>query len=372
MKFSTDWFSKLLRFRRSKVDEIAAEGEKIRSEADEGIEPSAGLATPGWRERLLNFFKRGKVESTDESGQETEELPTEVLPKTQPSPVAGGEEAAEDVVEIGSKPGLWTRWRERLLSLLKRGKVELADESGPGAEEQRTQVLPKTQPSLVSGGEEVAEEDVQVNFKPGLWARLLGMFRRRKETEEGGSAVDATELFSWGEGEGRPAAEQRTQVADKGSDKRKQLKDSEVEEDDEESSVPALGQRIGNLFKKKIVVLGLLLGVIMIGIATGGILIYKQRQHVKAQLEALEKKNKQLEAENRKLQVVKQKSAAMARNVPSKPAESEAGQNVGAASDQGAGNQAGSSADDCTVNNKASAADVLKRCIENFNAADRR
>lgn len=317
MKFSTGWFSKLLHFRRGKADETAAAGEGAQREADT-IEPPAEPAKPGLRERLLGMFKRGKAEQTDdEPGQPAEEPQTEVLPETQPGPMAGSEEA----VDVGAGIG-----------------TEMS--------------------------------------KPGLWTRLIGMFRWRPKIGEAGAQADATELFSWGEGEGQPqrvvqAAEKVAQAAGKDSDKRKQAEGSEFPEEGEELPAPGLGARVAKLLKKKIVLLALLLGIIMIGMATGGLLLYQQRQHEKARIEALEKKNKQLESENKKLQAVKQKPVAVPRKVPAKTAEREASPNAGDASDQGPGKPAGSS-DDCTVNNKASAAEVLKRCIENFNAADRR
>lgn len=365
MKFSAGWFKKLFPFAGKRegtplTDEAGAALEEIVAEVEEIIEK------PSLRKRLMGLFKREKNNQPEESESIGQDEP-QAVPATK---ALSDVEAAAPIDEAGNgeevealpKPGIFAR----LMGSFRRRKKAVEAEAN---EEDDGQVAEK------KDDDQSATEDAS---KKGLWTRLKAVFSRKSSKQSAAELADAGELFSWGEGQAAVAVDEKSkkegkaEKAEKGKggakeDAKEDSKpaDQKVAAEEEEQPVAGFGARIGVLARnKKVWILLLLVSVITVVLVVS-LTLYQMRTREHARLLELEKKNKQLQEENKKLQAPKKQT------ITQPPKGSEAPLKNNRAGNQGTG-KGNDSTDDCTVSNKEDAAEALKRCIDSFNAVDRR
>lgn len=364
MKFSAGWFKKLFPFAGKReetplTDEAGAALEETVAEAEEIIEK------PGLRKRLMGLFKREKYNQPEESESIGQDEP-QAVPATK---VLTDVEAAAPIDEAGNgeevealpKPGIFAR----LMGSFRRRKKAVEAEAN---EEDAGQVAEN------KDDDQPATEDAP---RKGLWALLKAVFSRKSSKQSAAELADAGELFSWGEGQAAVAVDEKgkkegkvekVEKAEKGKGGAKEdakPADQKVASEEEEQPVAGFGARIGVLARnKKVWILLLLVSVIAVVLVVS-LTLYQMRTREHARLLELEKKNKQLQEENKKLQAPKKQTITQPPKGPEAPLKNNR-----------AGNQApgkgSDSTDDCTVSNKEDAAEALKRCIDSFNAVDRR
>lgn len=358
MRFSAGWFKKLFFFankreKTSLTDEAGSSREKVVAEAEEVIEKAS------LRKRLMGLFRRGKNGLPDESesaGQDDTQAEPEAIVNSGIDVAAPIDNAGSDGGEVEAlpRPGVFARLIGIFRLRKKVGEVVEAGEKDAGhvAENKNDQ-----QP----GTEEAP--------KKSLWARLSAVFKRKSGEQSAADLADAGELFSWGEGEaaapvaGKVAQIEKGKKDERGESKTTDKKDS-IEEG-EESPPPGFGRRVSALIREKKVWIPLLLVIIGTAVFAVSLTFYQLRTREHARMLALEKKNKQLQEENKKLQPLKNQTVA-------KPSKAPATASRNNQASGGPGTSSGQDAtDDCTVKDKASAAEVLKRCIDSFNATDR-
>lgn len=348
MRFAAEWFKKLFSFARKREEtslagEAGASLEKIVAEAEEIIEK------PGLRKRLMGLFKRVKTSQPEESGTIGQDEPqAEAETKAQsdaeaaaPIDEAGNNGEDEDVLP---RLGVFAR----LMGVFRRRKKAVETE-----EEEAGQVAEK------KGDEQPASEGKP---KKGLWARLRALLSRKSSKQSAADLADAGELFSWGEGQEAVPVAEKDKKDEKGDSKSADKKET-VEE--EEPPAPGFGARIGVLARNKKVWVLLLLVTIVMAVLAVSLTLYQMRTREHARMLELEKKNKQLQEENKKLQTPKKQTMTQP------PKGLEAPTKINQVGNPGIG-KGSDSTDDCTVSSKDQAADVLKRCIDSFNAMDRR
>lgn len=355
MRFTAEWFKKLFSF-ASKRRETSLTDEADLSHEESVAEAEIIIEKPSLRKRLMGLFSREKTGLPVESESAGEGEP-EAEPETKvqsdlraAAPIdATGNDGGE--VEALPKPGIFAR----LIGIFRLRKKLGEAEAG---EENTGQVAEK------KGDEQPGTEEVP---KKGLWTRLSTIFKRKSGEQSAADLADAGELFSWGEGQaaapvtGKAAKIEKGKKGEKGNSKTTDKKDS-VEE--EEPPTPGFGARVGALIRKKKVWIPLLLVIVGTLVFAVSLTLYQLRTREHARLVVLEKKNKQLQEENKKLQAPKKQTVAQPYKAPAAPS----GNSQAGASGTSAGQD---TSDDCTVKNKSSAAEVLKRCIDNFNATNR-
>lgn len=365
MRFSAAWFKKLFSFaskreKTSLTDEADLSHEKIVTEAEEVIEK------PSLHKRLMGMFRRGKTGLPVESESAGQDKPhaepeTEVQPEIEAA--APIDEAGKDGGEVEAlpKPGVFAR----LMGVFRRRKK--ASEAEAAGEEDAGQIVEKTgQVAEKKGDEQPGTEEAP---KKGLWTRLRAVFSRKFSKRSAADLADAGELFSWSEGQAAAPMVEKAAKAEK--DKKDEKGDSKSTDnkssiEEEEQPAPGFGARIGPLLRNKKVWILLLLLLVTIGMLVFAVsfTLYKWRAREHVQVLELEKKNKRLQEENKKLQAPKKQTVTQPPKVPEAPSQNNRAGNPGASK----GND---STDDCTVSNKANAAEVLKRCIDSLNAMDR-
>lgn len=357
MRFSAEWFKKLFSFaskreETSLTDEAGSSHEKMVAEA----EAEEVIEKPSLRKRLMGLFRRGKIGPSVE-GESTWQDEPQAEPETK---TQSGTEAAAPIDEAGDdggeaealpRPGIFAR----LIGIFRLRKKVSEAEAG---EEDAGQVAEK------KGDEPPGTEEVP---QKKLWARLSAVFKRKSSGQSAADLADAGELFSWGEGQAAAPVEEKSAKIEKGKkDEKGDAKTTDKKDslEDEEPTPPGFGTRISTLIRKKKVWIPLLLVIIGTVVFAVSLTLYQLRTREYARMLALEKKNKQLQEENKKLQATKKQTVAQPSKVPAAPSQNNQADGSGTSAAQ-------DSTDDCTVKNKASAAEILKKCIDNFNATDR-
>ena len=350
MRFTAEWFKQLFSFagkreKTSLTDEAGASLEEIVAGAEEAVEK------PSLRKRLMGLFKRVKISQPEESetiGQDEPQAESETKAQSDaevaaPIDEAGNNGEDEDVLP---RPGVFAR----LMGVFRRRKKAVETEEN---EEAAGQVAEKK-----GGGQPGLEEAP----KKGLWARLRALLSRKSSKQSAADLADAGELFSWGEGQEAAPVVEKGKKDEKGDSK---STDKKGEGEEEEPPATGFGARIGVLARNKKVWVLLLLVTIAIAVLAVSLTLYQMRTREHARMLELEKKNKQLQEENKKLQAPKKQAITQPPKGPEVPAKNNRAGNQG-------GEKGNDSTGDCTVSNKENAAEVLKRCIDGFNAIDRR
>ncbi len=397
MRFSAGWFKKLYSFAGTRKAEPSEE-ESGSSRKEMAADEELAAKKPNLRMRLMGLFKREKTAlpiDEESSGQDelqhelevqqevevsdghpeqkvAEEIPRKNLwtrlravfkPKSNEqaaadladaaelfSRVEGGSQAAAPAkrktekaekglegdstgqVDASSKPGFFARFNEVFRRKKKVGETEEDTEARSGSEEEQV-------------------EESTGTSKKNLWTRLRSIFKRKSKEQSAADLADAAELISGDEG--------KSAKVGKGRDE-----ESAVEGGEEGQPPTGLGARIGALVRKKIIWIPLLLTIIGSIVFVVSLKLSEPRALERTQMLELEKKNKQLQEENKKLQALKKKTVIQPSKALGAPSQNKPAGSADAARQD--------SSDDCTINNKASAAEVLKRCIESFNATDQR
>ena len=342
MRFTAEWFKQLFSFagkreKTSLTDEAGASLEGIVAGAEEAVEK------PSLRKRLRGLFRRGKT-SQPEEGETIGQDEPQAEPETKAESAvdeAGNNGKDEDVLP---RPGVFAR----LMGVFRRRKKAVETE-----EKEAGQVAEK------KDGEQPGLEEAP---KKGLWARLRALLSRKSSKQSAADLADAGELFSWGEGQEAVPVAEKDKKDEKGDSK---STDKKGEGEEEEPPATGFGARIGVLARNKKVWVLLLLVTIVIAVLAVSLTLYQMRTREHARMLELEKKNKQLQEENKKLQAPKKQAITQPPKGPEVPAKNNRAGNQG-------GEKGNDSTGDCTVSNKENAAEVLKRCIDGFNAMDRR
>jgi hypothetical protein len=399
MRFSAGWFKKLYSFAGTRKAELSEE-ESGSSRKEMAADEELVAKKPNLRMRLMGLFKREKTGLPVDEESSGQDEPQNELEVQQEVEASDGHFEQKDTEETPSK-NLWTR----LCAVFKRksneqAAADLADaaelfsrvEDGSQAATPAKRKTEKTEKGL----EEDGAGQVDVSPKPGFFGRFIGIFRRKKKV---GATEEDTEVRSGAEGEqveGNigasetpknnlwtglrsvfkrkskeqsavdladaaeliPGGEGKSARVGKGRD------DESVEGGEEEQPPTGLGARIGALVRKKIIWIPLLLVIIGSIAFVVSLKLSELRALERTQMLELEKKNKQLQEENKKLQALKKKTVIQPSKALGAPSQNKPAGSADAARQD--------SSDDCTINNKASAAEVLKRCIESFNATDQR
>lgn len=345
MRFAAEWFKKLFSF-TGKRKETSLTGEAGTSLEEIVAESKEAVEKPNLRKRLLALFKRAENSQPEESEtivqDEPQAVPESDVEMAAPIDEAGNSEEAE----VLSKPGIFARLMDIFRRKEKAVETEANKEDAGQAAEWKDD-------------EQLGTEEAP---KKGLWARLRTVFSRKSREQSAAELADAGELFSWGEGQAAvPVAEKGKK--DEKADSKFEDKKGIVEEG--ELPAPRFGARIGALARNKKVWVLLLLVTIVIAVLAVSLTLYQMRTREHARMLELEKKNKQLQEENKKLQAPKKQAITQPPKGPEVPAKINRAGNPG-------GEKGNDSTGDCTVSNKENAAEVLKRCIDGFNAMDRR
>ena len=341
--------------------------------------------------RLGNIFKTARRSKAGDTATEENNLddtarlaPDDAPPATTQksgridagTPSRDGDSGDESLIDA-NKPNLWHRSIARLGNIFKftrksspgetaseesdlNDAVKLSPDDALPASTQRTN---RSNAEMISRDSDSEDESFDGEFRPSFTQRMV--MRLKRVIARVRKTADRAESESPNEGRPQQTAEEkkRTRVAP--------VTDNEDHES-EEAKPSALRRLLG----KPALIAMLVLGIGLASAITYIIMGNAARKHQQEAALALEKRNKALESEYKKL-----KEKAKALQAENKKLHPPAHHPAGSALNNPATGATASTSDqgnagealDCTiVSNKATAGDMLKRCIESYNAASGR
>lgn len=297
--------------------------------------------------KLVSWFRGGLARLhvfRRKAEPDTEELASAVLPDT----VAQTQPLTDVAVEQGEmRPGgFWSRLRARFS---KRAAVADEAEQEDSAGNPESDVAATAQETLPPDGESEGGQP------PGFWSRLVARFRKRDaaDADEGAAEVLRPDAGH--------AIGSRQSMDDRAPAKRHARGADEPEE--ESSRRPG----IRDFLARKPVWISLLVLAFAATLFGGWFAAQQWQARGAAAAKVLAQRNQDLAEQNKRLQ------AENAKLAEERPKLAPAGQREAASASKGAGRAKSSSvSDDCTVQDAASVRDVLKGCIDSFNASSGR